>query len=482
MRSRPLILSGLVVGLSLVVAGGARAQTEPRPNLVLILADDLGYGDLGSYGQRTVQTPRLDRLAAEGIRFSQFYAGSTVCAPSRSVLMTGQHMGHTRVRGNAGAGNYAAQTLAASDVTIARLLRQSGYATGLVGKWGLGEIGSEGEPLRHGFDEFFGFVNQTHAHNHYPDFLWRGSTKVPLPNDLVPMGGVPGAGYAKRRGAYAGDLFFDEAVAFIERHKDHPFFLELALTVPHANNERARALGDGQEVPDYGPYASKDWPEPMKGQAAMITRMDRRIGDLLDRLKALGLDERTVVVFTSDNGPHKEGGPAYDPEFFDANGPYSGIKRSLTDGGIRVPFLARWPGRIGGGRVSAHVGYFGDVMATFCELAGVRLPEGRDSLSLVPSLLGRGEQASHPYLYWEFYEGGFSQAVLVDGRWKGIRLKAPDASIQLYDQASDRAETVDVAARHPAIVERIGTIMRTAHVDNEHWRWPAPVSPGTDRR
>ncbi len=279
MPSGPLILSGLVVGLSLVVAGGARAQTDPRPNLVLILADDLGYGDLGSYGQRTVQTPRLDRLAAEGIRFSQFYAGSTVCAPSRSVLMTGQHMGHTRVRGNAGAGNYAAQTLAASDVTIARLLRQAGYATGLVGKWGLGEIGSEGEPLRHGFDEFFGFVNQTHAHNHYPDFLWRGSTKVPLPNDLVPMGGVPGAGYATRRVAYAGDLFFDEAVAFIERHKGHPFFLELALTVPHANNERARALGDGQEVPDYGPYASKDWPEPMKGQAAMITRMDRRIGE-----------------------------------------------------------------------------------------------------------------------------------------------------------------------------------------------------------
>jgi arylsulfatase A-like enzyme len=460
------------VCLAAIAAAGAAAQPAPRPNIIFILADDLGYGDLGSYGQRIIRTPNLDRLAAEGIRFTQFYAGSTVCAPSRSVLMTGRHMGHTRVRGNAGAGNYAAQTLGAGDVTVARVLQQAGYATGLIGKWGLGEIGSEGAPNRHGFDYFFGFVNQTHAHNHYPDFLWRNSENVALPNVVTPVGAVPGAGYATRREQYAGDLFFAEARAFIERNKDRPFFLDLSLTVPHANNERAGALGDGQEVPDYGAYAAKDWAGPLKGQAAMITRMDRQIGELLAQLRQLGLDERTLVIFTSDNGPHKEGGLAYNPDFFDANGPFSGIKRSLTDGGIRVPFLARWPGRIQTGGTSAHVGYFGDMMATFAELAGAMLPAALDSFSLVPTLLGRGTQATHEYLYWEFYEGGFSQAVLLEGRWKGIRLKSLAASIRLYDLASDPAEAADLAAGHPKLVERIGALMREAHVDNEHWKRP----------
>jgi uncharacterized sulfatase len=243
--------------------------------------------------------------------------------------------------------------------------------------------------------------------------------------------------------------------------------------VPHANNERARALGDGQEVPDYGPYASKDWADPLKGQAAMITRMDGRVGELLAQLQRLGIDDRTLVVFTSDNGPHKEGGPAYDPDFFDANGPFSGIKRSLTDGGIRVPFIARWPKAITPGGVSAHVGYFGDMMATFAELAGARPPDGLDSVSLVPALVGRGAQPKHPYLYWEFYESGFDQAVLLEGRWKGIRLKSPSAPMQVYDLASDPGETTDVAARQPALVERMSAIMREAHVDNEHWKWPA---------
>jgi arylsulfatase A-like enzyme len=461
-----------------LAAGGAAAQGSARPNIILIVADDLGYGELGSYGQAIIQTPHLDKLAAEGIRFTQFYAGSTVCAPSRSVLMTGQHTGHTRVRGNAGGENYASQTLTAGDVTVARVLQQAGYATALIGKWGLGETGSEGEPNRQGFDDFYGFVNQAHAHNHYPDFLWRNREKVALANVVTPVGTTPGAGYATRREQYAGDLFFDEARAFIARCKDRAFFLELALTVPHANNERARALGDGQEVPDYGPYASKDWPNPLKGQAAMITRMDRQIGELLGQLKQLGIDNRTLVIFTSDNGPHKEGGAGLDPEFFNANGPFSGIKRSLTDGGIRVPFLARWPGTIAAARTSAHVGYFGDMMATLCELAGARAPAGLDSLSLVPTLLGQGAQASHPYLYWEFYEAGFSQAVLLEGRWKGIRLKSPSAPIQLFDLAADAGETADLAARQPDLVRRIETIMREAHVDNAHWRWPAAQTAG----
>ena len=474
-RPRTLLLSAL----TLLCATSAAAQPAPtpsasRPNIVFILADDLGYGDLGVYGQKTIQTPSLDRLAAEGVRYTQFYAGSTVCAPSRSVLMTGLHLGHTRVRGNAaGTGSMAAQTLAAADVTVATVLRRAGYRTALIGKWGLGEAGSDGAPERHGFDDTFGFLNQTHAHNHYPDFLWRNGQKVALPNVVSPVGTTPGAGYATTRVQYANDLFFDEARDFIDRSKDGPFFLFLSLTVPHANNERARTLGDGQEVPDYGPYAEKAWADPLKGQAAMITRMDRRIGELLAQLGRLGLDERTLVIFSSDNGPHKEGGPAYDPDFFDANGPFSGIKRSLTDGGIRVPFIARWPGTIAKGRVSPHVGYFGDVMATFGELAGAQVPAGLDSISLVPSLLDRGKQATHDVLYWEFYEDGFSQAVLLDGRWKGIRLKSPDASLRIYDLTSDPGELTDVSARQPAIAARAAAAMRAAHVDNEYWKWPA---------
>jgi arylsulfatase A-like enzyme len=466
--------------LLLLVAANAAAQPAAGPNIILIVADDLGDGELGSYGQTIIQTPHLDRLAAQGIRFTQFYAGSTVCAPSRSVLMTGQHVGHTRVRGNAGGENYASQTLAATDVTVARVLQQAGYATALIGKWGLGEAGSEGEPNRHGFDYFYGFLNQAHAHNHYPDFLWRNREKIALANVVTQVGTTPGAGYATRREQYAGDLFFDEARAFIERSKARPFFLELALTVPHSNNERARALGDGQEVPDYGPYASKAWADPLKGQAAMITRMDSRIGELLGQLTRLGLDDRTLVIFTSDNGPHQEGGGAFDPEFFNANGPFSGIKRSLTDGGIRVPFLARWPGKISAGRTSAHVAYFGDIMATLCELAGAAMPpEARDSFSLVPTLIGRGTQATHEYLYWEFYEGGFSQAVLLEGRWKGIRLKSPSAPIQLFDLSADIGETTDLAARQPDLVRRMAAVMRDAHVDNEFWKWPAAKPPVT---
>jgi arylsulfatase A-like enzyme len=451
-------------------AAAAFAQA-PKPNIIFIMADDLGYGELGCYGQKIIQTPNVDRLATEGMRFTQFYAGCTVCAPSRSVLMTGQHMGHTRVRGNAGAANPAAQTLRTGDITFARVLQQSGYATGLVGKWGLGLSGEEGEPDRQGFDYFYGYLSQTQAHNHYPDFLYRNREKITLPNEVTHVG-TTGAGYATKRVQYADDLLFDEGRAFIERNRARPFLLELSLITPHANDERARALGDGQEVPDYGPYAGRDWPDPLKGQAAMITRMDRSIGGLMAQLRQLNLDDRTLVIFTSDNGPHNEGGPKYDPEFFAPSGPLRGLKRDLTEGGIREPFIARWPGRIKAGAVSGHVGYFGDMMATLAEFAGAKPPEHLDSISLVPTLLGQGEQAKHDYLYWEFYEGGVSQAVLLDGRWKGIRMKNVSAPIQLYDLAGDIAEKTDVAARHSDLVARVAGLMRTAHVDNEYWKIP----------
>jgi arylsulfatase A-like enzyme len=363
--------------------------------------------------------------------------------------------------------------LSARDVTIAKVLQSAGYATALIGKWGLGMPGDEGVPNKQGFDYFFGFLSQHHAHNHYPDYLWRNDAKVPLPNVVTPVGDA-GSGYATKRVKYAGDLFAEEALSFVEQNKAKTFFLYFALTMPHANNERSKELGDGQEVPDYGTYADKDWHSSLKGQAAMLTRLDRYVGDLLAKLKQLGLDKNTIVFFSSDNGPHKEGGPGYSPDFFDANGPLTGTKRSLTDGGIRVPFLAWWPGKVKAGVVSPQVGYFGDLMATCARLAGTRPPGQLDSVSLLPTLLGRGTQAQHEYLYWEFYEGGVSQAVLVEGRWKGIRLKTQSAPIQLFDLASDTAEQDDLAAKNPEIVVRIATIMRTARVDNEHWKLAAP--------
>ena len=469
----PRFLLRLLARLALSIPAAAVFATEPapRPNILFILADDLGYGELGCYGQTMIATPSLDRLAAEGMRFTQFYAGNTVCAPSRSVLMTGQHTGHTRVRGNAGAGNTAAQMLRTGDVTVARVLQQAGYATGLIGKWGLGYEADEGGPRKHGFDYYYGFLSQSHAHNHYPDFMWRNGERVALPNDLVPVG-EGGTGYATKRLAYANDLFFAEAREFIERPRAQPFFLYLALTTPHANNERARVLGDGNEVPDYAPYADRPWNDSQKGHAAMVTRMDRQIGELLAQLKRLGLDERTLVIFSSDNGPHKEGGPNYDPAFFRASGPLTGIKRSLHEGGIREPFIARWTGKIKPGAVSDHVGYFGDLMATLAELTGAPAPApaSLDSLSFGPTLLGRGAQAKHDYLYWEFYEGGVSQAVLLDGHWKGLRLLDPAAPIKLFDLTTDLAEQTDVAAKNPEVLQRIAGLMKTAHVDNEYWK------------
>lgn len=462
----------LLVTLLLALTVPSFAQT-PRPNIIFILADDLGYGELGSYGQKLIETPHLDRMAAEGMRFTQFYAGSTVCAPSRSVLMTGQHLGFTTVRGNAGTRGREAQTLRADDVTVARALQQAGYATGLIGKWGLGELGTSGEPGKQGFDYFFGYLNQGHAHNHYPSFLYRNTEKVPLPNDLVQVGSHEGSGYSKNQKVHAGDLFAEEARAFVERNRTRPFFLFYSMVTPHANNERSRELGEGNEVPDLGAYAGKPWPDSARRHAAMVTRMDRDVGDLIAHLKKLGLDDKTLILFSSDNGPHREGGPNYDPAFFTPSGPFSGLKRSLTDGGIRVPFLARWPGAVKAGVVSDHVGYFGDLMATWCELGAAKAPAKLNSISIAPTLLGRGTQRRHDFLYWEFYEQGVSQAVLLDGRWKALRLRTPQAPIQLFDLRTDPAEKTNVAAANPQLVARADRIMRTERVDNDQWKLAA---------
>jgi arylsulfatase A-like enzyme len=442
-------------------AFGADATKPRRPNVVFILADDLGYGDLGCYGQKNIKTPRLDRMAAEGMRFTQYYAGSTVCAPSRCVLMTGLHTGHCYIRGN------RRDNLRPQDLTVAEVFKQAGYATGHVGKWGLGHEGSTGLPTRQGFDEFFGYLGQNHAHNYYPTFLWRNENRVRLANE-VPKESKDGAGVATRRVEYSADLIADEAIRFVERNRERPFFLYYAPTIPHANNEAGKA---GMEVPDLGEYRNRDWPAGVKAHAAMITRMDSQIGRLFDRLKELGLDENTVVFFSSDNGPHRESG--YDPDANDSNGPLRGIKRSMHDGGIRVPLVVRWPARIKPGSVSEFVGYFADFLPTAAELSGVQPPVNTDGVSIVPTLTGDGgKQKQHAYLYWEFYEQRGGRAVRM-GPWKGVR-PTWHAPLALYDMTRDIGEDHNIAAQHPDIVAKIESIMQRTHVSAKEWKIPNP--------
>lgn len=453
-----------------LILTAVNVHAADRPNIIWIMADDLGYGELGCYGQKVIKTPFIDQMSTEGLRFTQFYAGATVCAPSRSVLMTGQHHGRTRVRGNAGRQNPAAQALKEDDITVAKMLKSAGYHTALIGKWGLGDVGEadSGLPRKQGFDEFFGFLNQSHAHNHYPDFLWRNETRVALKNDLVKIG-EGGSGYATKPVEYADDLFADEVIQFVEKNRKRPFFLYWSMVVPHANNERNRALKNGTEVPDYGIYAEKDWPDQDKGQAAMITRMDSYVGRLLATLNKLELAHNTLVIFTSDNGPHNEA--SHNLKRFEPSGPLTGIKRSLTDGGIRVPGIAWWPGTIKAGQSTDHVAYFGDFMATAAELAGVSLPPERHSISFAPTLFGKNtNQKNHDFLYWEFHEGGFRQAAIYKGRWKGIRTGSLDSPVALYDLHTDIGEKQDVAMKYPEIADRIGKYLETARTDLPEWR------------
>ena len=446
--------------------------SEDSPNVIFIMADDLGYGDLGCFGQKVIQTPRLDQMADEGLKMTDFYAGSTVCAPSRCVLMTGKNMGHCWVRGN---GRGSEQALRDEDFTVAELFKKAGYSTALIGKWGLGDMRPEtevGMPNRQGFDYFFGYANQVHAHNYFPEFLWRNEERVLLRNEvqLAPnnYGGFQG-GAAVKRIDYSHDLFANEALDFIRVHQKQPFFLYLSLTIPHANNEGTRLTKYGAETPDYGPYADKDWPNPDKGQAAMITRMDKDVGRILDLLKQLALSEKTLVIFTSDNGPHNEAN--HDPARFNPSGPLRGMKRDLYEGGIRVPTIAWWPGTVAAGTESNHVGYFGDLMATAAELTSQPAPEGLDSISFAPTLMGReAAQTKHEFLYWEFYERGGRRAVRA-GNWKAVR-PLWDAPIELYNLCSDLGETTNVADLHPAVVDRMAGLMESAHTPSPNWTPP----------
>jgi arylsulfatase A-like enzyme len=437
---------------------------KKRPNIIFILADDLGYGDLGCYGQETIKTPNLDQMAVEGMRFTDHYAGSTVCAPSRCALMTGLHTGHCWIRGN------ALLPLRPEDVTVAELLKKAAYQTGIIGKWGLGEAGSTGIPNKQGFDYWFGYLNQRHAHNYYPEFLWRNEEKVPIEGNKLPAPEPGGWGRSVERATYSHDLFAQEALSFVERNRDKTFFLYLAFTIPHANNEAGQ---NGMEVPSLEPYADKDWPQPQKAHAAMITRMDRDIGRLFGKLKELGLDRDTLVMFSSDNGPHKEGGG--DPDFFRSSGSLRGYKRDLYEGGIRVPMIARWPGKIKPGSISNHICAFWDFLPTCCELAGIETPQGLDGISMLETLLSRtDQQKKHEFLYWEFHEQGKKQAVRMDD-WKGVRLnvaKDPDGPIELYNLKDDIGEKHDVAGQHPDIVAKIAEYMKLSHAPSEHWPLP----------
>ena len=432
----------------LALPAAAWAQTTPKPNIVLILADDLGYGDLGCYGQAKIRTPNIDRLAVEGMRFTQVYTGSTVCAPSRCCLHTGKHTGHARVRGNIKIPGEV--PLEPGDVTVAEVLKSAGYRTGIFGKWALGLLGSTGYPLDQGFDEYYGFFSQSHAHNYYPEHLLDGRGAAQLTGNT-----------GTQKKDYAPDLIHRRAMSFLDRQSAAaPFFLYVPSTIPHTNNEMGRDTENGQETPSDAPYTNESWPQVEKNFAAMVTRLDAQVGEILEALRAKGLEENTLVLFASDNGAHQEGG--HKSAFFRSSGPLRGIKRDLYEGGIRTPMIARWKGRIGPG-VSDQAWAFWDVLPTFAELAGVAAPAGIDGLSMAPTLLGMGTQQQHEYFYWEFHERGFAQAVRM-GKWKAVRL--PGKALELYDLTADVGEKTDLASSQPSICEKALAVMMSARLDH----------------
>lgn len=505
-RLRVLLSSSLMV---LACAAGVWSATahavrehQPRqettaPNIVYILADDLGYKELGSYGQQKIRTPRLDRMASEGMRFTQFYAGSPVCAPSRCTFLTGKHTGHAYVRDNHELGGFRDEEergqlpLPPSEPTLAAWLRKQGYATALVGKWGLGGPGSEGQPARHGFDLFFGYLDQKQAHNYYPTHLWRNETRVPLANRFfLPHQKLEGdphdpASYEKYAGAeYGMDAMTREALAFVRANKDRRFFLYFAPTIPHLALQVPDAAlrqyaGAFPETPYTGTNNYLPHRTPRAAYAAMITYLDTAVGQLLDTLKEIGADRQTVVFFTSDNGATFNVG-GVDTNFFDSFGELRGTKTELYEGGIRVPMIARWPTRIPADTTSSHIGANWDMWATFAELTGGRAPASTDGISIVPTLLRRGNQAQHEALYWEFHSKGSAQAVRM-GRWKGVRsnvAKNPAASIELYDLERDPSESSDVSSAHPEVVQRIARLMRQrTPAVLEQWNFSVPTMP-----
>ncbi|MDI3319256.1 arylsulfatase [Pinibacter soli] len=462
MLTRSICLSALVIFFSQIGV----AQQNRKPNIVFILADDLGYGDIQPYGQKLIQTPNLNILAKEGMKYTQFYAGTSVCAPSRSSLMTGQHTGHTPIRGNKEVLPEGQVPIPDSTVTIAEIMKKAGYSTGLFGKWGLGFPGSDGDPVKQGFDKFYGFNCQAEAHRYYPTHLWDNTTRVDLEGNDSLLKTV----------TYAPELIQQKALQFIDDNKSKPFVLFLTYTLPHAEllvpDDSLFQVYKGRftETPyrgiDYGNkakrsgYTSQQYPRATF--AAMVTRLDMYVGQVMNKLKALGLDDNTLIIFTSDNGPHIEGGA--DPKFFNSSGGLRGEKRDLYEGGIREPFIVKWKGKVKAGSTNNYAGGFWDVMPTLAQIANEPVPTYIDGISFLPSMTGK-KQASHDYLYWEFHESGGRQAVRFD-QWKCVRLNVDDPSkttVELYNLDNDKEEKNNVAGQHKDIKDKAIRLMNQAH-------------------
>ena len=439
---------------------------DRKPNIIYILADDLGYGDLGVTGQTKFPTPNIDRLAADGMLFTQHYSGSTVCAPSRSALLTGQHTGHTFIRGNREIQPEGQYPMASSIVTVAELLQSGGYVTGAFGKWGLGYPSSEGEPNNQGFDEFYGYNCQRMGHNYYPYHLWDNQTKVILEGNA-----------GTKTETYAPNLIHQKSLEFLEKNKDTTFFMYYPSIIPHAELAAPEAYlakfrgqmepeisYDGVDEGDYyknGGYGSQK--ETHAAFAAMVYLLDQQVGEIRKKVEELGIADNTIIIFTSDNGPHQEGGA--DPDYFNSNDGLRGYKRDLYEGGIRVPMIAYWPRKIKANSTSDHVSAFWDFLPTACDLAQIKSPDGIDGISFLPELLGE-DQPTHDHLYWEFLEQGGKQAVRL-GDWKGVRLNMgndPEAPIELYNLTDDLGEQHNVASEHPDIVAKMAEIMTQEHI------------------
>ncbi|MDF1752724.1 MAG: arylsulfatase [Verrucomicrobiales bacterium] len=466
MRFTVLIALAVAIGSSL-----QGAENKQPPNIIYMLLDDAGYGDLSCYGQKKFTTPNIDKLATEGIKFSDHYSGSTVCAPTRCVLMTGMHTGHSFVRGNREIQPEGQAAMPADIQTIPRILKKGGYTTGAFGKWGLGYPGSESDPMEH-FDRFYGYNCQRCAHTYYPDHLWNDREKQELDGKT-----------------YAHDLITEQTLDFIKENKDKPFFAYLAITIPHA----AMHVPDEYSAPfrkkfpqfedKIGKYAGPPVTNPIAAFAGMMKKVDDDVGDLMSLLKELNIDDNTIVFFTSDNGPHKEGG--HDPDFFDSNGPLTGYKRDLTEGGIRTFLISRWPGKITAGTKTDHVSAHWDMLPTFCDLAGIDSPGGIDGISMLPTLTGTGDQKKHDYLYWEFYERGGRKAARW-GDWKAIQNQIKTNNplpIEIYDLSTDIAEENNLADSRPDLVKKAKEIFEDAHTPSPNWTWeptkkkPAKPSP-----
>lgn len=460
----------LSVIISLTMIAGCNDQKNTKedrqkPNIIYILADDLGYGDLSLTGQEKFQTPNIDKLARDGIFFTQHYSGSTVCAPSRSSLLTGMHTGHTFIRGNREIQPEGQYPLDSSMVTVAELLQSEGYVTGAFGKWGLGYPSSEGDPIKQGFDEFFGFNCQRMGHNYYPYHLWYNQVKVILKSNE-----------RKKKGSYAPDIIHQQALTFLEKNKDTTFFMYYPSIIPHAElvapkkymakfrgkllPEKEYQGDDGGKYYKNGGYGSQK--EPHAAFAAMIYLLDKQVGEIRKKVEELGIAENTIIIFASDNGPHQEGGA--DPNYFNSNAGLRGFKRDLYEGGIRVPMIAYWPNKIKPNSTSNHISAFWDFLPTVCEIAQIKKPQNIDGISFLSELLGE-KQKSHDYLYWEFLERGGKQALRL-GDWKGVRVNMSnnsDAPIELYNLAVDIGEQHNIAAENPEIVREIAEIMEKEH-------------------